>query len=190
MPDTRFILIRHAESSWNASGRWQGHADPPLSERGRAQAEQLARELAEQPIEVLLASDLTRAAQTAEIVGKALDLKPALEARLRELDVGAWEGLTRPEIARRDPKTLARFEAGDPDVLAGGGESRGQIRARARAAVRRLDREYAGRLVAVVSHLGLIRALRPDRVLANAQWCQASATELALDGAPAARGAR
>jgi broad specificity phosphatase PhoE len=190
VPDTRFILIRHAESSWNACGRWQGHADPPLSGRGRAQAELLARELAGQPIDVLLASDLIRATQTAEIVGEMLGLKPVLDARLRELNVGDWAGLTRTEIARRDPETLARFEAGDPDVLAGGGESRGQIRARVRACARQLGREHAGRLVAVVSHLGVIWALQPESALGNAQWCQACASELALDGAPAARGAR
>ena len=72
MRETRFVLIRHAESVWNAAGRWQGHADPPLSERGRAQAEALAADLAPLGIEVLLASDLARAAQTASIVGEAI----------------------------------------------------------------------------------------------------------------------
>jgi len=190
MAETRFVLIRHAESVWNASGRWQGHADPPLSERGRAQAEQLARGLAHQPIEVLLASDLTRAAQTAEILGEAVGLKPVLDARLRELDVGVWAGLTRAEIARRDPETLARFEAGDPDVLAGGGESRGQIRARVRAFARQLDREHAGRLVAIVGHLGVICSLQPEWELANAQWRSATANELHAGHEVAPRAAR
>jgi broad specificity phosphatase PhoE len=136
---------------------------------------------------VLLASDLIRATQTAEILGEAIGLKPVLDARLRELDVGVWAGLTRAEIARRDPETLARFEAGDPDVLAGGGESRSQIRARVRAFARQLDREHAGRLVAIVAHLGVIRALQPEWALANAQWRSASANELRAERAVTAR---
>ena len=65
MSDTSFLLIRHAESTWNAEGRWQGHGDPPLSERGRRQAAGLAHELASEPVDLLLASDLVRAAETA-----------------------------------------------------------------------------------------------------------------------------
>ena len=190
MRETRFLLIRHAESIWNAAGRWQGHADPPLSARGRTQAEALGSELAAQGIEILLASDLVRAAQTAAILGKALGLEPTVDARLRELDIGRWAGLTRAEIAQRDPDELTRFETGDPDVRAGGGESRRELRSRVREFVQQRSRQHAGRLVAVVAHLGAIRAMRPGLLLANTGWCLTTAGEiakLAPDAAPAAR---
>lgn len=191
MRDTRLLLIRHAESTWNAAGRWQGHADLPLSARGRIQAEALGSELEEQGIDVLLSSDLLRAAQTAAILGKAFGLEPILDARLRELDIGRWAGLTRAEIAERDPEALARFEIGDPDARAGGGESRRELRSRVRAFAHQLCWQHAGRLVAVVAHMGAIRALRPGVLLANTGWCLTAASEiakLASDAAPAERG--
>jgi len=63
--------IRHAESEWNAQGRWQGQRDPALSERGRAQANELATSLARAGVEAIVASDLVRAHETALIVGRA-----------------------------------------------------------------------------------------------------------------------
>lgn len=189
MRETRFVLIRHAESVWNAAGRWQGHADPPLSERGRAQAEALAADLAPLGIEVLLASDLARAAQTASIVGEAIGCEPVFDARLRELNIGRWAGLTREEIARRDADALARFEAGDLDARAGGAESRRELRARTRAAVQLRGQQHAGRLVALVVHLGVIGSLRPGLLLANAAWHLLDAGELAAPAPDATRAA-
>jgi XTP/dITP diphosphohydrolase len=158
---TQFVLIRHAESVWNADERWQGQADPPLSARGVAQAEAVARALAQQRADRLLCSDLQRARQTAEIVGRTLGLVPSTDPRLRELDVGRWAGLTRGEIEALDPEPLRRFEAEDAEVRAGGGESRAEIRARVRRAFRELARTYAGERLIVVTHLGVVRALRP-----------------------------
>jgi len=156
------LLVRHAESSWNAAGRWQGHADPPLSERGVAQANALARDLAGEPIDRIVSSDLRRAAETAAILGRARGLEPLLEPRLRELDLGAWEGLTRDEIASTAQADLRRFDAGDPDVRPGGGETLREIERRVRFAVRELVEAHAGQRLAVVTHLGVIRALVRD----------------------------
>jgi broad specificity phosphatase PhoE len=183
-----FILIRHAESEWNASGRWQGQADPPLSAAGRRQAAALARALAGESLEVLVASDLARAAETARILGAALGLTPGLDPRLRELDVGRWAGLTREQIARDEAQALARFEAGDPDARPGGGETRRELRARVRSAAAALARQHAGRRVALVTHLGVVRALLPCTELANAEWRRVPATEIA--GAPGAASGR
>ena len=171
MSNASLLLIRHAESVWNAAGLWQGHADPPLSARGRAQAERLAQALRGEPIDRLVASDLRRAAETARIVGRARGLEPRLEAGLRELDVGSWSGLTRAEIALRDADALARFEAGDALARAGGGETRRELRARVQYCIRALLDESAGARVALVAHLGVIRVLRGAAELANAQWC-------------------
>ena len=159
MSETALLLIRHAESSWNALGRWQGHGDPPLSDRGRTQANALARELASETIDVLVSSDLRRAAGTAAILGEARGLRPELNPRLRELDLGDWEGLTRDQIERKAGNALRRFDAGDLDVRPGGGENLREIEQRAFSIVAELVDAHPGRRLAIVTHLGVIRAL-------------------------------
>jgi broad specificity phosphatase PhoE len=134
--------------------------------------------LAREPADALLSSDLRRAWQTAEILGRALGLVPRPDPRLRELDVGRWAGLTRSEIAALDPELLRRFEAEDIAVRAGGGESRAEIRARVRAAFRALAQEHPGARLVVITHLGVVRALRPGVVLANAETVSLSADDL------------
>ena len=176
----RFVLIRHAQSDWNASGRWQGHADPPLSALGRRQASRLAESLRGAGIDVLVSSDLIRARQTAAALGEALGIAPLHDARFRELDVGRWTGLHREEIERRDPELLRRFAAGDPDVCAGGAESRRQIRQRVRSAAAELARAHTDCCVGLVTHLGVIRALLPGTELENADWLQVPADGLAV----------
>jgi broad specificity phosphatase PhoE len=178
---TRFALIRHGESTWNAAGRWQGHGDPPLSERGRKQAARLAAELAGEGIEVIVASDLARAAETAAILGDALGVALARDERLRELDIGRWTGLTRGEIEAGDRAQLEQFESGAPDLRAGGGECRREIRARAHATIAEIAERWSGRYIAVVAHLGTVRALLPGSELANAEWIRATAREIAAN---------
>jgi len=176
---TGFLLIRHAESLWNAASRWQGQADPPLSPRGREQAKRLAEALSHERIDVLMCSDLRRALETAEFVGSSRGLEPTADRRLRELDVGDWSGLTRPEIAANASETLARFDAGDPDVRPGRGETRREIRQRVRRAMQEIAAQHQGRCVAVVTHLGVIRALLPGSEPRNATFLRARADQLA-----------
>jgi broad specificity phosphatase PhoE len=157
--EASLLLIRHAESSWNAAGRWQGHGDPPLSDRGRAQANELARELARETIDVLVSSDLRRAAETAAILGQARGLQPELNPRLRELDLGDWEGLTSDQIERTAGDVLRRLNDGDLDVRPGGGENLRELEQRALLVVTELVDAHPGRRLAIVTHLGVIRAL-------------------------------
>jgi probable phosphoglycerate mutase len=98
----RLLLVRHAQSAWNVDGRWQGHADPPLSELGERQALIAARAVA--GVARVVSSDLARARRTAEVIAEALGLS-AVEVRpaLRERDVGAWSGLTADEVDRQFP---------------------------------------------------------------------------------------
>jgi broad specificity phosphatase PhoE len=98
---TTFLLARHGETEWNREERYQGHADPPLNATGRAQAEELANSLVEEQVEAIYSSDLRRAAETAEIVGARLGLTVAQEPRLKEIDVGSWQGLTKAQIDGR-----------------------------------------------------------------------------------------
>ena len=182
MDETSFLLIRHAESTWNAGGRWQGHGDPPLSARGRAQAAQLAERLAGEGIELLIASDLARCAETAAILGARWGLVPRPDPRLREIDIGTWTGLTRDQIEEREADLLARFEAEHLDARPGGGETRLEIRARVRSAAAELAAAHRGRCVALVTHLGVIRALAPGVELANADWLRLPAHALSQPG--------
>lgn len=178
---TRLLLIRHAESEWNASGRWQGHGDPSLSSRGREQAKRLAESLLEQGqgghLAALFSSDLRRARETAEALAAALGLEAQCDPDLRELDIGDWSGLRREQIEARDAAALERFESNDPDLRPGGGESRRQIRMRARRVVQRLVRDHPGQSIAVVTHLGFLRALIPGSDPANAECIRVSARE-------------
>lgn len=157
------LLIRHAESEWNASGRWQGHGDPPLSARGVEQAAELARAMEGAAVDRLLCSDLRRAVQTAQALGAALKLNPEPTAVLRELNVGRWTGLTREEIRRSDGDLLEAFLTEDPTVRPGGaeGETRNELRRRVREAVKKLAAEQPQGRIALVVHLGVVRALVP-----------------------------
>jgi len=94
---TTLLLVRHGETDWNADGRLQGHTDRPLSEFGRRQARQLAEELADEELDAIYASDLSRARETAQVVGARLGLAAVLDPDLREKDWGTWEGLTAVE---------------------------------------------------------------------------------------------
>lgn len=103
---TRVLLVRHGQSVWNADGRWQGQADPPLTDLGRAQAHHAARSLG--TVDAIVASDLERAAETAAILSGELGVGPVvLDPDLRERDAGAWSGLTRAEIDAGWPGFLA-----------------------------------------------------------------------------------
>ncbi len=173
------LCIRHAQSTMNAAGLWQGQANPPLSEEGREQAHALGERLAGESLSVLVASDLRRARETAEIVGRSLGIATRLEPGLRELDVGDWSGLARDEIARRWPEDFDRFRAGDLDVRAGGGETRRELRERVVAALRSLQQTYRGGRIAVVTHLGVIRTLSPGIQITNAESFWLDMTTLA-----------
>jgi broad specificity phosphatase PhoE len=176
---TRFVIIRHGESTWNAAGRWQGQGDPPLSERGREQARRLAAELADEGIEVIVASDLARAVETAAILGDSLGIAPVHDERLRELDIGRWTGLTRGEIEGLDRARLERFERGGLEAPAADGECRREIRERVQSTVAEFAESYAGRCVAIVAHLGVVDALSAGAEFSNGEWCRMTAGEIA-----------
>jgi len=179
--ELRFVLIRHGRTEWNADGRWQGHADPPLDVVGRGQAEQLAGQLRSHGIDAIVASDLQRAFETATILGEAIGLSPLRDARLRELDVGHWSGSRREAIRLREPDALERFDSGDVDARAGGAETRRELAQRAHAAVAEISAQPPGRCVALVVHSGVVRALLPGTQVGNAEWCAATADEIAAN---------
>ncbi len=160
------LLLRHGQSVWNAEGRWRGQADPPLSELGEVQAVEAAGRLAGVGFSAAVASDLIRARRTAEIIAGALGVTGVrLEPGLREIDVGDWTGLTRPEIHAVWPGMLAAWSEGRA-LSTPGGETRIHLAERAQATLTRVAAAASpGDRVLVVSHGALIRTL--DRVLTD-----------------------
>jgi len=149
---TRLILIRHGQTEWNAAGRWQGQADPPLNAIGRAQAERAAGELAAQHIDALISSDLRRARETADVLAARLGLRVQLEPRLREINLGDWQGLYTDEIDRRWPREKQQWHAAPLSVRPPHGETIDELAARVLAAVDDLARQYANQRIALVAH--------------------------------------
>ena len=131
MDATRIIAIRHGETSWNATGRIQGHTDIPLNATGQAQAQQAAQALADETLTAIYSSDLQRAWQTAQ----------ALVAQSRPEDSHRWR--------KRDPHL----------VFPGGGESLLQLRERIAATVQRLAQQHVGEQIALIAHGGVMDIL-------------------------------
>ena len=94
----RVLFIRPGETDWNRQGRWQGWVASRLNDYGRAQALALAKYVRNIGLSALYSSDSRRAVETAEILAAQLDFKPVLDERLRERNVGAWQGMTLEEI--------------------------------------------------------------------------------------------
>jgi broad specificity phosphatase PhoE len=155
---TTLLLVRHGETDWNSERRWQGHADQPLNDVGRAQASELAELLAEQRIDAVYASDLSRAHETAEIIAARLGLPVTTDERLREVDVGDWSGRLWSEIEASDPTAVARL---DTELKAwNGGESYEEMGARVVGAVLELAARHPGETLLIVTHGGSMRACR------------------------------
>lgn len=156
------VLLRHGEAVGNAEGRYLGHLDVPLTERGRRQAEEAGRALAAVPVAAVYASDLARATETARrVVALRKDAPPLrVTAALRELAFGAWEGKTYAEVAASDPAHLARWYADPLAVAPPGGERLVDLLARLGLFLAYVWHRHAGQTVLVVTHGGCLRALR------------------------------
>ena len=100
----QLICVRHGRTAWNADKRFQGHADIPLDDEGRAQATALAALLRDERIDAAVSSDLERAAETARIVLGSRDLPLRLDPDWREMRFGDWEGLTWEQIVAANPQ--------------------------------------------------------------------------------------
>ena len=148
---TRILLVRHGETDWNLDRRLQGHADRSLNETGREQARGLVAELADEPLDAVYSSDLSRAAETARIVADARGLDVTVLPSLRERHFGTWEGLTDEEIHERFPEAA--------DGVLGDGESRDELDRRILGALERIAEEHPNDTVLVVSHGGPLRAV-------------------------------
>ncbi len=161
MPPTRVIGIRHGETAWNAIGRWQGHAPVPLNAAGLEQAAMLGRYVAQHGLrfDVLYSSDLKRALQTAQAVAEPQGLTVRPDARLREVDLGEWQGLTRDEVKAWDGERYAAYLNDWYHVPPPSGESRHALKLRIRAAFDDLAQRHAGQVIGMVTHGGTLGML-------------------------------
>ncbi len=154
------LLVRHGQTDWNAAGRWQGVLQVPLNDIGIAQANALAVMLKSRPITAVYSSDLTRASHTARIVAEAHQLNITEDARLRELDLGAFQGLTFPEISAQFPAEVEVMKADYMGFTAPRGESRRAMQTRAYEAFQAIiTGETSDGEIVIVSHGGTIRVL-------------------------------
>jgi probable phosphoglycerate mutase len=153
------LLARHGETDDNREPiRIQGSRDTPLNETGRAQASELAERVAGEAIASLWCSHLSRARETAEIVGARLELEPVIDERLAEADRGELEGRLWEDVAGEDPRLYAAWRAAGPSFRFPGGESLQEQSDRVHAALD--DIRTIGRLPAlVVCHGGSIRVV-------------------------------
>jgi probable phosphoglycerate mutase len=148
---TRLLLVRHGESTWNADGRWQGQADPPLSELGEQQAADAAVHVV--PVDAVWSSDLARARRTAEIIAGARGVDVRVDPRLRERDAGEWQGHTRADIQELWPGYL------ESDRRPVGYEPDAELLVRVLSAIDEIGAAHDGGAVLVIVHGGVVRTL-------------------------------
>jgi glutamate-1-semialdehyde 2,1-aminomutase len=159
---TEIIIIRHGETEWNQTGRFQGHSDVPLSETGRAQAEALGRNLALDHVDAIYASDLIRAMETAAPLAARFGLTVTPDPLLRELNFGAWEGRSFNDVNAENPDAMKQFY-NDPECAdIPNSEPFPDFQKRVAGRVREIAAEQRGKRVVIVSHGASIRILLTD----------------------------
>jgi probable phosphoglycerate mutase len=156
---TRVHLIRHGATTLSAEDRFAGAVDVPLSDEGRAQAKRLGGRLASTKLSALYASPLSRTVETARLVGEPQGLEPRIDAGLREIGHGHWEGLRRQEVEQQFAAEYQSWEQ-DPFTFAPPqGETGLAVMARALPVIREIVLKHPDENVAVVSHKATIRLL-------------------------------
>jgi broad specificity phosphatase PhoE len=180
---TRLLLWRHGQTAWNAADRVQGQLDVDLSAVGRAQADAAAVRLAELHPDLIVASDLRRAADTAATLAAITGLDVTYDVRLRERHYGEWQGLTNSEIDSRWPEASERWRAGLP-VPEFGIEDLDEVGKRMADALRDASDAAPGGTIVVAGHGGAIRrgviamlgwpesVVRTLGVISNCHWVE------------------
>lgn len=189
------ILLRHGQTEWNASDRMQGQIDTDLTELGRRQAKEAARELVSRNALAIVTSDLRRAHDTALAFTEHIDVPITVDPRLRETHLGDWQGLTHIDVDAQAPGARVAWRL-DATYRPPGGESKLEVGARALPVVQELYNErqdWPGGTIILVAHGGLIAALTAALLelppqnwpvlggLANTSWVQLSSHGPGID---------
>ncbi|NLX10427.1 MAG: histidine phosphatase family protein [Chloroflexi bacterium] len=154
----RLLLLRHGETTGNIEERCQGQADVLLTARGRDQVARVAARLVSEQFDAIYASDLRRTAETAAAVAAPHGLPVRLDARLREMSKGVWDGMRWDDIRHEHAAEFAAWQA-DRDFVPPGGEPLSQVVARLETLLADLRRDHAGQTVLLVAHGATLRTL-------------------------------
>lgn len=153
---TRLIVVRHGQTLWNLERKYQGHSDIALTDKGIKQAEAVAARLAEEKIDAVYASDLSRAFKTAACIADKHGLTVNVVPALREIKFGDWEGLTYEQISEQWPGLLGKLWTTPDELQIPGGESFQQLKERAYTAIEKIVAAHPDQTVIVVAHGGTI----------------------------------
>lgn len=156
---TELYLVRHGETEWNKLGRFQGCTDIELSDDGIQQAKLLMEKL-ENKFDYIYTSPLSRAVQTATIINQdTVDRKPIIIQDLREINFGAWEGLTSEQIKEQYPSEFQTWRTDEAKAnLVGGDLSLKNASTRVTNAILNIVNEHIGKRIVIVAHGGIIKA--------------------------------
>jgi broad specificity phosphatase PhoE len=152
-------VIRHGRTALNAAGRFRGLADPPLDEAGLAEVSATAAGLRGRSVGWIATSRLLRARQTADAAARVVGIEPVMDPGLLDVDMGAWEGLTKDEAATRDPEAFATYLEDPRAATVPGGDALAEVEARILAAIAQLATAHPGGEVVAVSHEASIKLL-------------------------------
>ena len=162
----RILLVRHGETEWNRIHRFQGRSDQPLNKKGRAQALALAKRLQSETVTALYSSPLSRAAETARIIGSFHDTAPLyFEQGLIEMELGDFDGMPAHKWAEDYPDFLKGWRRNPSQMRMPGGETLAEVQTRAMAALEEITRSYSseqnliGPTLVIVSHNFVILSL-------------------------------
>ena len=159
MPHTEVWFVRHGETVWNVERRYQGHGDSELTEAGRAQVEAIGKRFRNIPFDHLYSSDLGRARSTAEAIAHNTTHEIQFDLRLREKNLGIFEGLAVPEIQARHLDTYIAFKTRGASFVIPEGESTLQLFERAWEFLEETRNRHSGQRTVCVTHGGTIRGL-------------------------------
>ena len=159
MKETEIILIRHGETEWNSQQRMQGHSNSDLSSVGQAQIQALGQWMKIVPFDHIYSSDSLRAKQTAEAITQFSGHELKIDLRLREKNLGVFEGLTSEEARERHPEVFRLFKTAGSKYVIDEGESTQQLQDRALEIVDEIRIKHLEERVLLVTHGGFIRVV-------------------------------
>ena len=159
MKETEIILIRHGETEWNSQQRMQGHSNSDLSSVGQAQIQALGQRMKNVPFDLIYSSDSLRAKQTAEAITQFSGHELKIDIRLREKNLGVFEGLTSEEARERHPEVFRLFKTAGSKYVIDEGESTQQLQDRALEFVDEIRIKHPEERVLLVTHGGFIRVV-------------------------------
>ncbi len=159
MKETEIILIRHGETEWNSQKRMQGHSNSDLSEVGRGQIQALGELMKNVSFDHIYSSDSLRARQTAEAITQYSGHTLQFDQRIREKNLGVFEGLTSTEAKERHPEIYRLFKTAGANYVIDEGESTQQLLERALEFIEEIRLRHPQERVVMVTHGGVVRVL-------------------------------